>query len=262
MTPTETSLAGRTAIVTGAGSRAAGIGIGRASAIVLARHGARVLLVDLDGDNVEQTRRMVEAEGGDAITAVADVGDASACNALAARVLEQWGRIDIVLNNVGIAGPPGTAEALDVVEWEKAMHINVTSMMLMVRSCVPHMNAGGSIINMASIAGLYGSFANLLYPTSKRAVVNMTRVMAVHYGGRGIRVNCIAPGLVYTPMVAGRMDQAKRRQRIESTLLQTEGTGWDVAHAVAWLAGDAARWVTGIVLPVDGGAMAGQPLKG
>jgi NAD(P)-dependent dehydrogenase (short-subunit alcohol dehydrogenase family) len=117
----------------------------------------------------------------------------------------------------------------------------------------------GAIINLSSVAGLTGGHASLLYPTSKGAVVNLTRAMASHHGEEGIRVNCIAPGLVYTPMVYARgMTPEMRETRRRRSLLKTEGTGWDVGHAVVYLASDEARWVTGVVLPVDAGATAGS----
>jgi len=133
-------------------------------------------------------------------------------------------------------------------------------MMLMAKYAIPEMRkaGGGSIINIASVAGLAGGHPSLLYPTSKGAIVNLTRAMATHHGGEGIRVNCVAPGMVYTPMVYSRgMSPEIREARRERSLLKTEGTGWDVGNAVLYLAGDEARWVTGIVLPVDAGATAG-----
>jgi NAD(P)-dependent dehydrogenase (short-subunit alcohol dehydrogenase family) len=133
-------------------------------------------------------------------------------------------------------------------------------MMLMAKYAIPAMrrSGGGSIINLASVAGLQGGHPSLLYPTSKGAVVNMTRARAAHHGPEGIRVNCIAPGMVYTPMVYSRgMTPELRQARRERSLLKTEGSGWDVGHGVLYLAGEEARWVTGIVLPIDAGTTAG-----
>lgn len=139
------------------------------------------------------------------------------------------------------------------------MRVNVTSMMLMAKYTIPEMRktGAGAIVNIASVAGLVGGTASLLYPTSKGAVVNMTRAMASHHGIEGIRVNCVAPGMVYTPMVADRMTPEMREVRRKRSLLQTEGSGWDVGYAIAFLASDEARWITGVVLPVDAGASAG-----
>ncbi len=252
-------LGGKVAIITGAGSRAEGIGNGRASAILLARHGARVTLLDLIRDWALETAKMIEDEGGECLVVAADVTDGAACAAAVQATIERWGGLDILVNNVGIAGPPGTAVEVDVDAWDRAMRVNVTSMMLMAKHAIPEMRkrGGGAIINIASVAGLVGGHPSLCYPTSKGAVVNMTRAMASHHGSEGIRVNCIAPGMVYTPMVyGGGMSEAMRAARRERSLLGTEGTGWDVGHAVLYLAGDEARWLTGVVLPVDAGATA------
>jgi NAD(P)-dependent dehydrogenase (short-subunit alcohol dehydrogenase family) len=254
-------LKGKVAIVTGAGSRDQGIGNGRATAIILARHGARVTLVDTVAEWVEETARLIEAEGGISQIVQGDVSDAASCQAMVARTIAAWGRLDILVNNVGITGPRGDAVEVDVEAWDKAMRVNVASMMLMAKFAVPEMikAGGGSIINLTSVAGLIGGHPSLLYPTSKGAIVALTRAMAAHHGRDGIRVNCIAPGTVYTPMVASRgMTPDMRKARSEATLLGTEGTGWDIGYGALFLASDEARWITGITLPIDGGATAGH----
>lgn len=254
------SLEGRVAIVTGAGSRSAEIGNGRAAAILLARRGARVLLLDAQPECARETERMIAAEGGSALALGCDVSDAAQCRQAVVHAVEAWGRVDILVNNVGIGGPAGNAVDLDLEAWDHALRVNVTSMMLMAKYAIPEMRKlnRGAIVNIASVAGLIGGTPALLYPTSKGAVVNMTRAMAAHHGVEGIRVNCVAPGMVYTPMVAGRMTPEVREQRRKRSLLQTEGSGWDVGQAVAYLASDEARWVTGVILPVDAGATAGN----
>jgi NAD(P)-dependent dehydrogenase (short-subunit alcohol dehydrogenase family) len=254
----EKRLQGNVAIVTGAGSRADGIGNGRAASVLLARHGARVTLVDTVEEWVDRTRRMIADEGGDAMVVMGDVTDPAACAAIVGRTLERWGRLDVLVNNVGIGGPPGTAVEVDPAAWDAALRVNVTSMMLMAKYAIPAMRktGGGSIINIASVAGLVGGHPHLLYPTSKGAVVNMTRAMAAQHGEEGIRVSCIAPGMVYTPMVSSRgMSPELRAARRNRSLLKTEGTGWDVGQGVLYLASDEARWVTGQTLVVDGGLM-------
>lgn len=254
-------LKGRVAVVTGAGSRADGIGNGRAAAILMARQGASVLLLDAVGEAALQTQRMIAEEGGESKALQADVTKPAECEAAVRTAVDLWGRLDILVNNVGIGGPPGTAVEVDLEGWEHALRVNVTSMMLMAKFAIPPMRkqGAGSIVNIASVAGLIGGHPSLLYPTSKGAVVNMTRAMATHHGAEGIRVNCVCPGMVYTPMVFSRgMTPEMREARRLRSLLQTEGTGWDVGNAVLYLASDEARWVTGVILPVDAGATAGS----
>jgi NAD(P)-dependent dehydrogenase (short-subunit alcohol dehydrogenase family) len=254
-------LKGKVAIVTGAGSRAEGIGNGRAIAVVLARHGARVTLVDTVAQWAGETRRLIEAEGGVSQIIEGDVSVAASCAAIVSQTVEAWGRLDILVNNVGITGPRGNAVEVDVEAWDSAMRVNVASMMLMAKYAIPEMikSGGGSIINLSSVAGLRGGHPSLLYPTSKGAIVSLTRAMAAHHGRDGIRVNVIAPGTVYTPMVASRgMTPEMRKARREHTLLGTEGTGWDIGYGALFLASDESRWITGITLPIDGGATAGS----
>jgi NAD(P)-dependent dehydrogenase (short-subunit alcohol dehydrogenase family) len=263
--PDAGSLRGRVAIVTGAGSREdAGIGNGRAASAMLARRGAELVLVDCRADWAAGTQTLVEREGGQCIFVEADVATSEGSGEVARRALEAFGRIDVLVNNVGLHGPPGTAVEMDEHAWAHLLQVNVTSMMLMAKHCIPEMarQGGGAIINIASVSGLEGGHPNLAYPTSKGAVVNLTRAMAAHHGAQGVRVNCVAPGMVYTPMVATRgMSPELRQARLENALLPVEGTGWDVGMAVAWLATDEARWITGVVLPVDGGATAARKGK-
>jgi NAD(P)-dependent dehydrogenase (short-subunit alcohol dehydrogenase family) len=254
-------LDGKVALVTGAGSRGDGIGNGRAAAVLLAREGVAVGLLDSVPEWAGVTLRMIESEGGRARVVEADVTDPAACAAAVAAVVEAFGRLDVLVNNVGVGGPPGTAVEVDPEAWDRALRVNVTSMMLMAKHAIPEMlkQGGGSIVNLASVAGLQGGHPSLLYPTTKAAVIGLTRAMAAHHGPSGIRVNAIAPGMVYTPMVYSRgMSEELREKRRRRSLLQTEGTGWDVGKAVVYLTSDDARWVTGIVLPVDAGASSGS----
>jgi len=250
----------KVAIVTGAGSRGDGIGNGRAAAILLAREGVKVALLDATEEWAVATKSMIDAEGGTSIVSIGDVADFASSAAAVKKTVDDWGRVDILINNVGIGGPAGNAVEVDPEAWDQAMAINVKSMMLMAKHTIPEMQkqGGGAIVNIASIDGLRGGNPSLLYSTSKGAIVNMTRSMAAHHGTEGIRVNCIAPGFVYTPMVTSRgIDADLREQRRKNNLLQSEGSGWDVGKSVVYLASDQAEWVTGIVLPVDGGSIAG-----
>lgn len=259
--PIAEDLAGKVAIVTGAGSRPGeGVGNGRAAAILLARAGTHVVLADAVPDWAEETRRMIAEEGGaESIIVAADVTKPEDCARIVAAGVERWGRLDALVNNVGIGGARGDAEHADLEEWNHGLLVNVTSMMLMAKYAVPAMRAsgGGAIVNIASVAGLKGGHPHLLYPTSKGAVVNMTRAMAVHHAGDRIRVNCVCPGMVYTPMVQqGGMTPERREARRNRSILRVEGSGWDVGAAVAFLCGGNSRWMTGAIVPVDAGATA------
>jgi NAD(P)-dependent dehydrogenase (short-subunit alcohol dehydrogenase family) len=253
---------GKVAIVTGAGSSAEGIGNGRAAAVMLARHGAKVALVDQNETAAAETGFMIQKEGGDCIVIRADVTNVDDCKSAVRQTVEKWGRLDILVNNVGTSRIRGNAVEVDLDAWERGWRINVTSMVMMVRFAVPEMklSGSGSIINIASITAFHGGHPNLFYPTSKAAVVHLTRTMAGNHGSDGIRVNCIAPGFVYTPVVYGPgLPKGVREARRESSALKTEGTAWDVAYGILYLASDEARWVTGVVLPIDAGVSAISP---
>jgi NAD(P)-dependent dehydrogenase (short-subunit alcohol dehydrogenase family) len=251
---------GRVALVTGGGSQTDGIGNGRAAAVLLARRGAKVMVIDRALKAAQNTVAMISSEGGTALAFEADVSREADCKAAVAAVVAAWGRVDVLVNNVGIGGPPGSAVDLDLAAWETGMAVNVTSMVLMARHAIPEMirQGRGAIVNLSSVAGLLGSLqTGLLYQTSKGAIVNMTRAMATQHAAQGIRANCVAPGMVYTPMVYARgMSPELRESRRKRSLLQVEGSGWDVGEAVVFLASDAARWITGAVLPVDAGTTA------
>jgi len=259
--PQSARFEGRVVVVSGAGSRGEGIGNGRATAILLASAGARVALLDRNREWAQTTARMIADDGGTSIVLEADVSEADSCEAAVKEIVAEFGGVYGLVNNVGIGGPAGTAIEVDPDEWDFGMRVNVKSMMLMSKYCLPHMIAvgGGSIVNVSSVAGLRGGTPSLLYPTSKAAVIGLTRAMATHHGRSGVRVNCVAPGMVYTPMVASTgMSAETRTARKNRSLLGTEGNGWDVGHAVRFLLSDEARWITGVVFPVDAGTDAGS----
>ena len=194
--------------MTGAGAAGDGIGNGRAAAILLAEDGASVVCVDIAQEPVVRTVEMIERDGGAAIATTADVTKEADCKRVVELALETYDRLDILVNNVGVSGPKGTAVEVSMLEWTKAMEVNVASMVIMAKFAIPAMlrndvsdNGGfwrGSIVNLGSVAGLRGGTPNLLYPTTKGAVVNMTRAMAAQHGGQGIRVNCVCPGMYFT----------------------------------------------------------------
>lgn len=253
---------GKIAIVTGAGSTAPGIGNGRGAALLMARHGAKICLVDVDEASVNETARMIEDEGGECVAIKGDVTSLSDCEIIIRTAVAKFGGLDILVNNVGTSKIRGNALDVDLDDWDRGMRINVKSMVMTVRFAVPEMKkrGGGSIINIASITAFHGGHPNLLYPTSKAAVVHLTRTMAGNHGGDGIRVNCVAPGFVYTPVVYGRgLEEGVREMRRDASVLKTEGTGWDVAYGILYLASDEARWVTGVTLPIDAGVSSISP---
>ncbi|KAI1647034.1 NAD(P)-binding protein [Daldinia loculata] len=260
------SLAGKVAIVTGAGCEGDGLGNGRAISILLAEDGASVVCTDVHPSWAERTSAMIEAEGkGESISCQGDVTKPIDCQNIVDAALSKFGRIDILVNNVGIMGARGTATEFDLDQWRRGLDVNVTSMANMVKFVVPEMRKNtespegirGSIVNIGSVAGLVGGTPHLLYPTSKGAVLNMTRAMAAHHGSDGIRVNCVCPGYLYTPMIYAKGISAQTREaRRNGTLLRTEGNAWDCATAVRFLASEQARWITGSIITVDAGTTA------
>ncbi|ROV96259.1 hypothetical protein VMCG_07678 [Cytospora schulzeri] len=240
MAPTRAfDLTGEVALVTGAGSRMPGeIGNGRATAIILARQGAKVALVDYNVEWALETKRMIDEEGGISEVVHADVTDEHSCRVAVEKTVQLFGTLHILVNIVGVGGAMGDATTLDLAAWERDIRINLTSMMLMARHVIPEMrkNGRGSIVNLSSVSGLLGGNPSLLYPTTKGAIIQMTRAMAAQHGPEGITVNCVAPGMVYTPMVRDRgMTDELRQARINQNLLKKEGTGWDVGHGLLHL---------------------------
>ena len=253
-------LEGKVAIVTGAGSSGPGVGNGRATATLFAREGAKVLLVDITEERAAETMEMIQAEGGVASTVQADVTKAADCERMVETCIDRYGRLDILDNNVGISRR-GTVVEVSEEDWDHIMAVNVKTIVMASKFAIPRMMevGGGSIINISSIAGLR-AHSSTPYTASKAAVIGLTISMAADHGPDGIRTNCIAPGLVYTPMVAPRMDDDLRQIRSSSAPLRTEGTAWDIGNAALFLASDEARWINGVVLPVDAGLVATSPV--
>jgi len=265
-------LKGKVAIITGAGAAGDGIGNGRAAAMLLARSGTAVLAVDQNLALAQATVEMIRAEGGQAEAQQADVTREEDCAAMVAAALRHFGRLDYLDNNVGISGH-GSVVTMAPEEWRRILQVNVESMVLTARHAVPAMlqsgggggakphGGGGAIVNVASISAIRPR-GNSAYATSKGAVVSLTTAMAVDHGPEGIRVNCVAPGPVYTPMVyAGGMSDEARDRRRKASPLGLEGTGWEVGQAVRFLLSDHARYITAQTLIVDGGITALSPAR-
>ena len=257
-------LEGKVAIVTGAGSSGPGVGTGKASSILFAREGARVLLVDRVPKHAEETLATIQEEGGEASLFETDVTRASDCQAIVEAAQKRYGGLDVLFNNVGTNGPGNVIEVKEE-DWDRVLDVNLKSMMLTSKYAVPKMieTGGGSIINMSSILGLRAGSqgASTPYAASKGGIIALTTSMAVHHGRDNIRVNCIAPGHLYTPLVAPILTEEMRDLRRRAGPLGTEGTAWDVAWATVFLASDESRWISGVVLPVDAGLLATTPLS-
>jgi NAD(P)-dependent dehydrogenase (short-subunit alcohol dehydrogenase family) len=252
----EFGIAGKVAIVTGGGAPDDGIGNGRAAALLLARSGAMVLVVDLEREAADQTVKMIADEGGTALTHIADVSDEKQCKGVVDAALNAWGRLDLLDNNVGIGGRGSVVDTPSDL-WRKVMTINVDSMFYVSKYAIPamvHTAGGGAIVNVSSISALRPRGLTA-YSTSKGAVIALTRAMAVDHGPQQIRVNCVAPGPIYTPrMYTGQMTPAGREARRLASVMGREGVGWDIGHAVRFLLSEQARYITGQTLVVDGGA--------
>ena len=259
----DAGLADKVAIIAGGGAAGDGIGNGRAAAILLARAGTRVFVVDRDLALAEKTVSMIAAEGGTAAAHQADLTENAQCRAMVEGALARFGRVDFLDNNVGI-GSRGSVVDEDPDAWRRVMQINVEAMFLPAKHAIQAMikTAGcGAIVNISSISALRPRGLTA-YTTSKGAVIALTRAMAVDHAADSIRVNCIAPGPVYTPMVYARgMSDEARAQRRRASALAIEGTGWDVGHAVRFLLSDHARYITGQTLVVDGGVTLQAPAR-
>jgi NAD(P)-dependent dehydrogenase (short-subunit alcohol dehydrogenase family) len=259
-------VAGKVAIVTGAGSTPGpGMATGRACAIVLAREGASVLLADVIGERAEETRALIEKDGGTAAVFVGDMTRAADCDAMVRAAVDAFGTVDILVNNIGVAHAGNVVDTSEET-WDRVLSLSLKTTFLASKSAVPVMAAqhSGAIVNISSITGTRGG-NYVAYAAAKGGVNALTVDMAYSHGRDGIRVNAIAPGHITTPLlfsVTGVSPQSEYRQRMAAASgpLGTNGDGWDVGRAAAFLASDEARWITGAVLPVDGGVMSVTPL--
>jgi NAD(P)-dependent dehydrogenase (short-subunit alcohol dehydrogenase family) len=253
-------LAGKVAVVTGAGAEGSHVGIGRAIALVLAGEGARVCCSDIDPARAEETAARINREGGDAFASAGDVSDGKACARLVSETVARFGRLDILVNNVGISTPT-TLDTIDDAMWSRIFDTNLKSAMLMSKYSIPEMakTGGGSIVNISSIAGMR-ALGSLAYGTSKAAMAQLAREIAVMHGRDGIRANTVAPGHLMTPHALHVLPADMRETRRKIGPLGLEGDAWDVALAVCFLASDEARFITGVELPVDGGVTETGPM--
>jgi NAD(P)-dependent dehydrogenase (short-subunit alcohol dehydrogenase family) len=254
-------LENKVAIVTGAGTRSPNIaGVGVATAKLFASHGAKVLIVDMNEEAAQTTEAAIRESGGTASYFIADVAQESVCKALVEAAIDRYGKLDILMNSVGIGGP-GAAPYVTEESWYRVLDVDLKSMVFISKYAIPEMikSGGGSIINVASVDGIRAAMTkNVPYAAAKGGMISATRAMAVHHGRENVRVNCIAPGMIYTSMVEA-VDDRKRQIRRDIAPLGTEGRAEDIAMAATFLASDESRWITGVLLPVDAGLMAAGP---
>ena len=252
----------KVAIVTGAGSIGPGWGNGKAAAVLYAREGAKVLAMDRDRAAAEETKRLINEEGGECTSFEADVSRADSVEAMVHACLETYGRVDILHNNVGIPAVGGPVDTTEET-WDRLFEVNVKGMYLTCRSCLPHMvkQGGGAIVNVSSIASLRSlGYACTAYSATKGAVNQLTQSIAIEYAEQNIRANALLPGLIHTPLIehyitsgyGGDRDQMIE-QRNASVPMKRMGDAWDVAYAALFLASDEAKYITGTQLVVDGG---------
>ena len=243
---------GKVALITGGAS-----GIGRATALTFARERAKLVIADMNADGGHQTVHMITEQGGEAIFVKTDVSKAVEVQALISQAVATYGRLDCAHNNAGISGGGHalTAEYLEET-WHQVIAVNLTGVWLCMKYEIPQMlhHGGGVIVNTASVAGLIGGRGLAAYAASKHGVVGLTKTAALEYAPQGIRVNCVCPGVIQTPMTARGLRNPERRARImASEPMGRVGTPEEVAEAVVWLCSDAASFVTGHTMTVDGG---------
>ena len=255
----------KVAIVVGAGqSPGEGFGNGRATAMLFAREGARVLSVDRSAESAEETAAIIRSEGGEAASCAADVTDEGSLQAMVAACVSRWGRVDVLHNNVGVSISGGDAPITEITTeaFDRCVAINLRGMVMTCKHVLPVMREqrSGSIVNISSMAA-WSKYPLVAYKTTKAGVIAMTEQIAIFNAPFGVRANVILPGLIDTPMavdtrarVTGRPRQEIAAERSARVPMGTMGTAWDVAYAALFLASDEAKFVTGISMPVDGGA--------
>ncbi len=249
------TLQGKVAIVTGGAS-----GIGRASAIKLAAAGAQVIVSDLNQQGGQETIAMIHDAGGEAIFTRCDVTKAHDVQAMVDLAVQTYGRLDIALNNAGVGGMMQVVHEVNESTWDFVMNVNLKGVWLCMKYQIPHMltSGGGSIINVASLAGLVGFRGNAPYSASKFAVIGLTKSAALEYATKGIRVNAICPGFVETPMVTTMVEEVPQMQSTvqRSAPMRRLGRPEEIADMVVFLADDTASFITGQAIALDGGASA------
>jgi NAD(P)-dependent dehydrogenase (short-subunit alcohol dehydrogenase family) len=246
-------------IVTGAGTREVGPGTGAATALVLALNGAKVQIADVDQSSAERTASAIKASGGECDISICDVTLEDDCKKTVASAIDWNGRVDALINNAGFAAG-GTILETTAEQWDRVMAVNLRGAFLMSKATLQPMidRRKGSIVNIGSIAGLMPNGV-CAYSASKAGLIGLTKELAVEYGRMGIRANAICPGHLVAPMAAHHSLEVVKQRRL-SAPLGIDGTIWDVAEAALFLIDDTSRFVSGAVLPVDGGVTNVMPM--
>jgi len=256
-------LSNRVAIVTGAGSVGPGWGNGKATAVLFAREGAKVFAVDMNLSAAEETRGIIEKEGGHCTSYQADVSKADQVRTMVERCIDVYNRIDILHNNVGIVEVGGVVETSEQ-RWDHILSVNLKSQFLTCKHVLPYMEkqGGGSIVNISSISAIrYIGYSCIAYSVTKAGILQLTQTIALDYAQKNIRANCILPGLLNTPMIVEPLKNTYADGDIEKMIkirdaqcpMKKMGDAWDVAYAALFLASDEAKYITGTQLVVDGG---------
>ena len=254
-------LAGRIALVCGAGSSGPGWGNGKAAAVLFSRHGASVVAVDVDMGAARETTALIEGEGGTALAVAADLTRSTDVTRAVEEAMSRFGRIDILHNNVGMVDMAELTEISDE-RWQHGLDVNLNAAFRTCRAVIPVMlrQKRGAIVNVSSLASIQiNRYPYFSYFSAKAALNNLTRAIAVRYAAEGIRANAVLPGVIDTPLVesqiAGQFKDRNEmlRARNAASPMGRMGTAWDVAHAALFLASDEAAYITGVCLPVDGG---------
>jgi NAD(P)-dependent dehydrogenase (short-subunit alcohol dehydrogenase family) len=248
-------LDGKIALVTGGGS-----GIGRATALAFAREGAKVLIADVIVDSAKETLQMIKEAGGEGMVTKVDVSQSEEVESMVNQLVDTYGRLDCAFNNAGIGGGWGFTAKCTEEEWDRVMSINLKGVWLCMKYEIPQMlqQGGGSIVNTASVAGLVGMLGTPAYVASKHGVVGITKAAAMEYATSGIRINAVCPGIIRTPMIGRRLERKPESEAVYRSMepMGRLGTPEEIAEAVVWLSSDAASFVTGLPMAVDGGLVA------